>query len=73
MTYDVIYMQCVCVSSLQASVGPGRGHMPLSAAHHHRGGHRLQSKCVCERQISTEPLMHHVVVFFGIKCMKLGG
>lgn len=78
MTYDVTYMRCVCVSSLQASVGPGRGHMPLSAAHHHRGGHRLQSKCVCvcERQISTEPLMplmHHVVVFFGIKCMKLGG
>lgn len=50
MTYDVTYMRCVCVSSLQASVGPGRGHMPLSAAHHHRGGHRLQSKCVCVRE-----------------------
>lgn len=38
---------CMCVFPLQASMGPCRGHLPLSAAYHHWGGHRLQSKCVC--------------------------
>ena len=40
---------CVCVFTQQASMGPCCGHLPLSAAYHHWGGHRLQSKraCVC--------------------------
>lgn len=37
---------CVCIVPLQAGMGPGCGHLSLSAAHHHWGGHCLQGECV---------------------------
>lgn len=35
---------CVPLFSPQASLGPCRRHLPLSAAHHHRGRHRISGK-----------------------------
>lgn len=78
MTYDVTYMRCVCVFPLYRQAWDLAVDICLSQLPTiiEEGTAFRVSVCVCERQISTEPLMplmHHVVVFFGIKCMKLGG
>lgn len=42
--------------SPQAGLGPCCGHLPVSAANHHRGGHCLQGESVLQRKPPGDPV-----------------